>query len=90
MENEAGIRELKRRLSAYMRRVKAGETIVITEYGKPVARLVPIRESLIEEVETLVQSGIVAWSGQQLAKRAPIASVRGGKGVAELLLEDRD
>jgi antitoxin (DNA-binding transcriptional repressor) of toxin-antitoxin stability system len=36
---EAGVREVKNRLSEYLRRVKAGEEVVITEHGRPVAKL---------------------------------------------------
>jgi prevent-host-death family protein len=38
-----GIRELKEHASALIRRVAAGETINITDRGRPVARLVPLR-----------------------------------------------
>lgn len=36
-----GVRALKNRLSEYLRRVKAGERIVVTERGVPVAELRP-------------------------------------------------
>ena len=32
-----GIRELKNRLSQYLKRVRVGERVVVTERGKPVA-----------------------------------------------------
>lgn len=35
-----GIRDLRDHLSAYLERVKAGETLTITEHGRPIARLV--------------------------------------------------
>jgi prevent-host-death family protein len=38
----AGIAELKARLSEYLLRVKAGEEVLVTDRGKPVARLVPV------------------------------------------------
>lgn len=41
-----GIRELKARLSEYLRQVKAGETVIITEHGRPIGRIVPEPESL--------------------------------------------
>ena len=37
-----GVRELRQRASAYLRRVEAGETIEITDRGRPVALLSPI------------------------------------------------
>lgn len=36
------VRELKDRLSEYLALVKAGEEVVVTERGKPVARLAPL------------------------------------------------
>ena len=37
-----GIRELKDRLSHYLRAVRQGGSVVVTVRGKPVARLVPV------------------------------------------------
>lgn len=41
----AAISELKARLSEFLSQVKAGNEVLITDRGKPVARLVPIRVS---------------------------------------------
>jgi len=90
METEAGIRELKARLSAYLRRVKAGETLVITERGKPIGRIVPISQTMPVQLELLVQAGLVAWNGQKLSRIAPVAQVKEDRSVAELLLENRE
>jgi prevent-host-death family protein len=38
---EVGVRELRQNLSRYLERVKAGESLVVTERGREVARLVP-------------------------------------------------
>lgn len=43
VENDAnvvGIRDLRDHLSAYLERVKAGESLTITEHGKPIARII--------------------------------------------------
>ncbi len=37
-----GVRELRQNLSVYLRRVKSGEPLEVTERGQPVARLEPI------------------------------------------------
>ena len=37
-----GIAELKASLSEYLARVKAGEEVLITERGQPIARIVPL------------------------------------------------
>jgi prevent-host-death family protein len=46
-----GIKELKNRLTQYIRRTKQGEESLMTERGKPVAVLTPIRDA--SRVETL-------------------------------------
>lgn len=38
---DTGVRELKNRLSAYIRRVEAGERVSVTAHGRVVAELVP-------------------------------------------------
>lgn len=53
---QAGIREVKNRFSEYLRRVKQGEIIVITERNVPVARLVPVQEKGQLPVLTLVEA----------------------------------
>lgn len=42
MENTAGVAQLKASLSEYLARVKAGGEVVVTERGRPIARLVPV------------------------------------------------
>jgi prevent-host-death family protein len=85
-----GIRELKTHLSQYVKRVKAGATVVITEWGKPVGRIVPMAPSTGTRLQTLTESGLVAWSGRRLGLGAEPAQVRGDRTVADLLLEDRE
>lgn len=50
-----GIRELRQRASEYLRRVEAGETIEVTDRGRPVALLTPIPKA--PPVERLRASG---------------------------------
>ena len=84
------IRELKARLSNYVQQVKSGATLVITERGKPVGRIVPLSPSVETRVQELVQAGLMAWSGQKLAPMTPVARTQGRRTVADLLLEDRE
>jgi prevent-host-death family protein len=47
-----GIRELRQDASRHVRAVQAGETIQVTDRGKPVAMIVPLTErSVMEELE---------------------------------------
>lgn len=38
---DVGVKELKARLSEFLARVEGGEDLVVTDRGRPVARLVP-------------------------------------------------
>jgi len=60
----AAVSEVKARLSEYLSQVKAGTEVLITDRGKPVARLVPVyrsegtRESLVRmEKQGLIRLG---------------------------------
>jgi prevent-host-death family protein len=87
-----GIRELKSRLSHYIRHVKSGKTLTITERGKPVGRIIPIKEeqSLEEKLEAMAQAGLLAWNGEKLEPMEPVVRTRGERTVADLLIEDRE
>ena len=89
-QTTVGIRELKAQLSAYVQRVKAGDTVVITERGKAVGRIVPIERSVEERLQDLIAAGVVEWNGQKLEPMAPVAKTHGPTMVADLLLEDRE
>ncbi|MGI8778932.1 MAG: type II toxin-antitoxin system Phd/YefM family antitoxin [Solirubrobacteraceae bacterium] len=41
MSDSVGVRELRQNLSKYLDRIKAGESLTVTERGQEVARLVP-------------------------------------------------
>jgi prevent-host-death family protein len=88
-ETEVGIRDLKAQLSKYLRRVKAGYTVLITERGKPVGRIIPVDQPLEARLQAMVEVGLLRWSGKRLQLGEPAARVRGARTVAELLLEDR-
>jgi prevent-host-death family protein len=43
--DRVGVRELRQNLSVYLRRVKDGESLEVTEHGHPVAVLHPLQPS---------------------------------------------
>ena len=89
-EKRIGIRELKSTLSECVREVRAGRTIVVTDHGQPVARIIPEGVSVRERVEALRKAGAIAWSGRRLRASKPAGKVRGGKTVADLVVENRE
>jgi prevent-host-death family protein len=54
---DVGIRELRAHLSRYVAQVKEGEEIVVTEHGRPVARLVPTNGE--RKIDRLIREGVV-------------------------------
>jgi antitoxin (DNA-binding transcriptional repressor) of toxin-antitoxin stability system len=89
-ERRIGIRELKATLSECIREIKSGRTLVVTEHGDAVARMIPESASTIERLDALRKAGSVAWSGQRLRRIKPVARVRGNRAVAELVSENRE
>lgn len=83
------IRELKSRLSHYLRLAQAGDSVVITDRGVPVGRLVPMEQNLEGRIDALRAAGVLHWSGRRLAPRQPQIRLPAGKSVAELIIEDR-
>lgn len=87
MAERVGIRELKQRASAVIRRVAAGEEIEVTDRGRPVARLVPLPRA--DAYEALIANGEVVpadsdWRAVEPAKPLP------GTSLSQVLLEMRD
>jgi prevent-host-death family protein len=60
----SGIRELRQRASELLRRVEAGETIEITDRGRPVAVLAPLPNQ--RPIERLRVSGDLERAGADL------------------------
>jgi prevent-host-death family protein len=85
MTAQIGIRELRDRLTATMRRVRDGETIEITHHGQPVAVLTPVRGDRIDRL--LEASDITGGepSARTIRRFAPTA----GLSASEALEDDR-
>ncbi len=90
LETRVGIRELKAGLSGYLRQVKAGATLLITEHGKGVGHIVPLKPSLEERLRQLADTNVISWSGRKLRDKVARVRLQGRKTVADLLLEDRE
>ena len=66
----APVSEFKARLSEYLNQVKAGMEVLITDRGKPVARLVPIPRSkdLKESLVRMEKQGLIRLGSGKLPK----------------------
>lgn len=49
-------REMRNKSAEVLRRVEAGETIIVTNHGEPVAELSPIHRSVLEELRAAGQT----------------------------------
>ncbi len=50
MSNSVGIRELRQQASAVLKRVARGEAIEVTDHGHPIARIVPLRPGVLDQL----------------------------------------
>jgi prevent-host-death family protein len=78
-----GIRELRQRASELLRRVEAGESIEITDRGRPVAMLTPVAEDILAR---LMASGDLEASEGDLADLPePLALADGSEPPSSVL-----
>lgn len=88
-----GVKELKNRLTQYLRRTKQGEEVIVTERGHPIALIQPIKSaekavSLEAKLARLAAQGVLS-----LPSRRPLRQVRlvkvSGKPISKIIVEDR-
>ena len=89
-QTTVNVRELKARLSHYLRLAKAGEVVEITERGVPIGRIVPVAAPIDDRLGAMVRSGFLQWDERRLPRTAPVARARGSRSVADLLIDDRE
>ena len=87
---KVGTRELKSKLSEYLRRVKRGETILVTERGKPIGQIIPVKSTIQEKLQIVVDAGLAEWNGKKVKPGKPVAINRSAKQISDLVAEDRD
>lgn len=83
-ERYIGIQELHENLSSCLEEVRGGTTLLLTDRGHRVARLVPEPESGESK-----DGYPIAWSGRKLKKTRPKARLRGGGSMADIVKENR-
>jgi len=90
-EAVVGVRELRTRLSAYLRAVAQGKTVTIgNRRGQPVARLVPVVRSGDEEVlERLAAHGVIQRGVGKPSGKPRVLSRKRKRLVSDIVIEDR-
>src|SRR3989442_9142163 len=91
----AAVAKLKASLSEYLARVKAGEEVIVTERGKPIAKIVPFGRAQAEapaHVLELARAGLIRLGSGKLptgfSKMPPPPDPTGA--VLKALLEERE
>jgi prevent-host-death family protein len=66
----ATVSKLKASLSEYLRRVKAGEEVLVTERGRPIAKLTPAlgSDTLTERLVEMERQGLIKRGSGKLPK----------------------
>jgi prevent-host-death family protein len=93
VKQRANVAQLKARLSEYVRQVKSGGEVIITERGVPVARLVPLDpdERRASREQRLIRSGVLRPAANQTLKLSPPeGNAALGKAALDALLTERD
>jgi prevent-host-death family protein len=92
------VAELKNKLSAYLGYAKAGETVIVRDRNRPIAKLVPfVAEGISEEEMELVARGIMRlpekrmdWDEfDKLPKAVLVGDAAGTDAATQALLEER-
>ena len=84
-----GVRELKNNLSYYLRGVKKGQPVTITERGQSVAVLMPAEASANASLaRELSQKGIGTWKGGKPRGGSRSVVVK-GKPVSQIIVDER-
>jgi prevent-host-death family protein len=82
---EVGVRDLHDRLSEHLERVAAGQDVVVTRRGTPIARLSAIDSE--DPLRELARRGLVTPPRRPRDRRRP--AVRSSQPVSDLVVEQR-
>jgi prevent-host-death family protein len=89
-----GVRELRQNLSVYLDRVKKGEVLEVTEFGRVVALLTPLPAEKLSPLERMVREGRAIAPAGSLKNRRPPKPAPAGTPPSEVILteirEDRE
>ena len=86
-----GVRELRQNLSVYLDRVKDGETLRVTEFGRVVALLIPLPAEKLSPLDRMVREGrATAPTGSLRDRPRPKPAPAETPSSEEMLARDRE
>ncbi len=80
-----GVRELRQQASSLLRRVAGGESIMVTDRGRPVARLSPVSGSGVAQLR---EAGLVRLPLRPMRDAPPPVAPPAGRPTAAEALAD--
>jgi len=88
---EVGVRAFKNGLSGYLRRVRAGQRIVLTGRGRPMAVVTRVEEEGPDRrtADSLVASGLATWGGGKPTGCPDAPKPRRGSAASAVLANRR-
>ncbi|EMY67809.1 type II toxin-antitoxin system Phd/YefM family antitoxin [Leptospira vanthielii] len=88
-----GVRDLKAKLSEYLDKARLGDEVIVTDHGKPIARLIkePIKQkSTIEKMYLLAEKGMIQLpSKDKQSKSTTPLKTKSKMTASDILLNDR-
>jgi len=87
-----GVKKAKDSLSRLLSMVKSGEEVLITERGRPIARIIEEgrgRDKIQLELKKMALEGVVELPVQDIRKKPSCLAGSEGKTASDMVIEDR-
>lgn len=84
---EVGVREFRDRLSRWLSLVQSGQEFVITDRGRPIARLSPVEAS--PKLDALIAAGLARLPQRPARRSEAYPKVTPKQSVVDLFLEEK-
>ncbi|MFZ0886939.1 MAG: type II toxin-antitoxin system prevent-host-death family antitoxin [Candidatus Binataceae bacterium] len=91
---QVGVRELKNRLTSYLKLAKADKEVIVTERGRPIAVIQPLGaagapRSLEARIAALAARGEISAPERRLTRHIPRVRIAGPPLSAEIIADRR-
>lgn len=84
---EVGVREFRSELKTWIAKAQAGEDVVLTDRGRPVARLTGVNGT--NALQDLIDRGVVSRPEKPAASTKSWKRIRASGSVSDLIKEQR-
>ena len=84
---EVGVREFRSGLKEWIAKAQAGEEVIVTERGRPVARLVGVNGT--SALQDLIDRGVISRPEKPATSMKGRKRIRASGSVSDLIMEQR-